>query len=287
MSAADTVPSPPALAFLSATRASAVPVFETQDTSLPESQPPVPAEPQAPLSVAPVSEPGTETWVLSEPSLTTLNDAEPTSFGQPPAILLTSPQLAAEPTATSFASPQLAPEPPAVLVASPQVAPEPPAVLVASPQVAPEPTTVLFASPEVASEPSAPLFASPQAAPEPTATLFASPIPESLPTPDPEPSVNDEWDAYLCSLRQLPSIKLQSEEGYSQAWDNLFDYYASELAVDATVESLSKMEPCAARAILGDMATLLDAAIAKEQSWWNWFGDPSDLALMQQLRRAL
>jgi hypothetical protein len=97
----------------------------------------------------------------------------------------------------------------------------------------------------------------------------------------------DEWQEYLCRLRNLPSVRLQSDEGYAEHWDNLYDYYAAQLCVASTVAQLAQLEPCAARAVLGDMAALLDEAIAEQSSWWNWFADEEELVLMRMLRKAL
>ena len=95
-----------------------------------------------------------------------------------------------------------------------------------------------------------------------------------------------QWQEYICRLKSLPSIAVETE-GRVEQWDNLFDYYATRLCVPATVADLAQLEPCAARAVLGDMAVLLDESIAQETSWWNWFADTEETTLMQTLRRAL
>ena len=261
MSLADTAPSPPALAFLSATR-----------------------EPTESVDLAAAS----VQWEPRQEAQAVSGELEPTF--KVPAVSSIAPVPSVDLSMRSLPQSSLQAEAESPTVQAPVALPSK-APSLSAPSALSQSVADLFAAPPSPAAPVLTTLDAGSAAPLVALTserLVAVPTPTVGPqSPEPEASVEDEWDAYLCSLRQLPSIKLQSDEGFSQAWDNLFDYYASELSVEATVESLGKMEPCAARAILGDMAALLDAAITKEQSWWNWFGDPSDLALMQQLRKAL
>jgi len=116
------------------------------------------------------------------------------------------------------------------------------------------------------------------------ASAAAEAIQESaLPTPS-----QREWAAYLCRLKRLPSVRLASRDGGAvRHWDNLYDYYADQLAVNSTVDTLAQIEYCSARAILIEFAQLLDRAIAEQQSFWNFKRDPEELRLLQTLRQAL